>query len=364
MRLSLCVRVRERARFIIMTSTAGWVKILHNLYYDVNQASALSGVNALYKAARAKIPNITIGFVRNWFNRQRAPTLWRQAPKRFKKNPIVQTRPMWQVQSDLMDLNQFTSFNGGHRYVLVVIDVFTKRAFCRALKNKSAAVAGAAIRSVLDPLDTVKVFQSDLGLEFFNATVKAYFRERKIEVWLSQDRETKAQCAERFIQTLRSKIMRFMTAHDTKNWVDVLPNLVANYNSSRHRSIGMSPNDATPDRYHEIRRRLYPPAPKTSPPAADGVEAKRDGPTARQRRQGRRVRREDDLKVGDLVRISRLQETFEKLTFRWTDELWRIRKVIKRTPRVIFQLVDLHGEDVLGHFYREHLLKVPEGEIH
>ena len=334
-----------------MTSKVNWEKTLRALYYDVKHATALGSLNALYTAARLLHPAITIAFVRNWYNRQRAPTLWRQAPKRFAKNPVVQTRPMWQVQSDLMDLNYFKGRNGGHRYVLVVIDVFTKRAFCRALKGKSAAAAAPAIREILDPLTTVKVFQSDLGREFFNGRVASYFRQRKIEVWVSEDRETKAQCAERFIRTLRSKIMRYMTAHGTQKWVDVLPQLVANYNNSWHRSIGMAPNKAGPDTYHEIRRRLYPPAATAN--------AKVKAPAAKRRR----ARREDDVKVGDTVRISRVLETFEKLTFRWTDELWRVRKVIKRTPRTVYHIEDLNGEHITGHFYREQLMKVPQGEV-
>jgi hypothetical protein len=343
-----------------MSQTAAWEKTLHSLYYDINQISALGSAYSLYKAAHAKLPDITLRFVKNWYDQQRAATLWRKAPKRFTKNPVVQTRPMWQVQSDLMDMGYFVRFNNGHRYVCVVIDVFTKKAFCRPLKKKSAQIVVPALQSILDPLTTVRIFQSDMGTEYFNATLKAYFRRRNIEVWLSEDRETKAQIAERFIQTLRSRIMRYMTAHDTKEWVSALPKLVSNYNNSHHRSIGMSPNSVNSDNIHQVRRTLYPPPPPPGPQIVSKAQKRRATSGHRPRRPPPRQRREDDVVVGDLVRISRIQERFEKLTFRWTDELFRVHQVIKRTPRRIYKLVDLTDEAITGSFYRENLLKVPK----
>ena len=322
------------------------IKLLHSLYYDLDQISALSSAYNLFKAARLQQPDIKLQFVRDWYNQQRAATLWRKAPKRFTKNPVIQTRPMYQVQADLCDMGYFTKWNYKYRYILVVIDVMTKKAFCRALKNKNVQQVLPALKEILDPLKTVHIFQSDLGTEFTNSKTKEYFRQRHIQVWLSQDRETKAQIAERFIQTLRSKIMRYMTGHDTKEWVGVLQKIVSNYNNTHHRSIGMPPNKVTLENLQLVRRKLYPPISKSQ--------------NHRRAIAAHREQRQDDLKAGDLVRISRIQEQFEKLTFRWTDELFRIWQVIKRRPRYIFKLVDLAGETIEGSFYRENLLKVPE----
>ena len=55
----------------------------------------------------------------------------------------------------------------------------------------------------------------------------------------------KGSLIERFNRSLKSRIARFMTEHGTTRWVDGLPGLTAAYNMSYHRSIRMSPNEAS-----------------------------------------------------------------------------------------------------------------------
>jgi hypothetical protein len=64
------------------------------------------------------------------------------------------------------------------------------------------------------------------------------------------------------------------------------------------------------------------------------------------------------LQLGQLVRLSRIHETFEKDSYKYTLALWRISKVIIRTPRDIYEVSDLNNEPVTGRFYRDELLPV------
>ena len=57
--------------------------------------------------------------------------------------------------------------------------------------------------------------------------------------------ETKANYAERVIKTIKLKIIKYLTANETFRWIDELDNLTYSYNNSKHRSIGMTPFEAS-----------------------------------------------------------------------------------------------------------------------
>ena len=85
--------------------------------------------------------------------------------------------------------------------------------------------------------------QTDAGTEFINKKTQELLKQNKIE-WFQSQNETKAQIVERFNRTLKDRMYKYFTANNTKRWIDVLPDLVHNYNNSYHRSIKMTPVQA------------------------------------------------------------------------------------------------------------------------
>jgi len=55
----------------------------------------------------------------------------------------------------------------------------------------------------------------------------------------------KGSIVERFNRTLKSRIARYFTENGTTRWIDALPGITAAYNKSYHRSVKMSPNEAS-----------------------------------------------------------------------------------------------------------------------
>lgn len=65
------------------------------------------------------------------------------------------------------------------------------------------------------------------------------------------------------------------------------------------------------------------------------------------------------LNVGDHVRITKYKHVFQKgYETNWSDEIFIIESVIKRSPRVVYALKDLEGESITGTFYSKELQKV------
>ena len=71
-----------------------------------------------------------------------------------------------------------------------------------------------------------------------------------------------------------------------------------------------------------------------------------------------KTKQEPKLHVGEHVRISRENSVFEKgYKKNWSREIFRIVKVLRR-DKVVYELVDLADEPLLGTFYQLELQKV------
>ena len=79
-------------------------------------------------------------------------TLHRQVRKRFPRNPYSVTNVMDVWECDLVDVRALRRFNDRYKYILTVIDVFSKFLHMVPLKTKTGAAVASAFESVLrDP---------------------------------------------------------------------------------------------------------------------------------------------------------------------------------------------------------------------
>ena len=66
------------------------------------------------------------------------------------------------------------------------------------------------------------------------------------------------------------------------------------------------------------------------------------------------VERKAKYAVGNLVRISRTKGTFEKgYMANWSEEIFKIIRVLKHRKPPVYEIEDLNGETVDGIFYEE-----------
>ena len=85
--------------------------------------------------------------VAEWLSEQDAYTLHKPARRHFKRRCVFVGGPRQQWQADLVDLSNLKKDNDGMTFLLTVIDVFSKVAWCVPMKNKSAASLVAALDS-------------------------------------------------------------------------------------------------------------------------------------------------------------------------------------------------------------------------
>ena len=181
-------------------------------------------------------------------NQQLAEELRKPIIKNFKKRKVYSSFKdnIWGV--DLADMSLISKFNKRIKYLLYVIDLFSRYAWVIGIKGSSIVNGFKKI------LDTSKRKPNkiwvDHGSEFYDKVFKDFLKENYIEMY-STHNEGKSVFAERFIKTLKDKIYRHMTAVGKNVYFDVLDDIVKKYNNSFHSSIKMKPKDVADNSFVE-----------------------------------------------------------------------------------------------------------------
>ena len=163
----------------------------------------------------------------------------RQIHSRPKPKSQINYHPVEQIgrartsQVDLLDANNLTpQQNRGKRYIVVAVDIKSRKMVTHAIRQKSDAhEAVPEILRVLRP----KVVQSDGGNEFlgrFKAQLTAAGVDHQVR---DQAHEKEGlSVVERRNGFLRERIGRHLTENNTSNWVDSLGQITSEINSDAH----------------------------------------------------------------------------------------------------------------------------------
>ena len=224
---------------------------MSEVYFDPKRVGSYGGVDGLRRVTR--LPQQV---VKEWLSAQDAYTLHKPARRHFKRRRVIVGGMHQQWQADLVDMSKVKNDNEGMTFILTVIDVFSKVAWCVPMKNKSAASLVAALQSTFVDV-WPKILQTDDGKEFRNKSVQALLRRYDIHHFSTHNAETKACVVERFNRTLKSRMWRYFTRHQTWRYIDILPDLVRSYNNARHRMIGMAPSHVNAKNQEKVWQRLY-----------------------------------------------------------------------------------------------------------
>ena len=222
---------------------------LQQRYYDPKRVGSYGGVAAL----RRVVPEQD---VERWLLEQDAYTLHKPVRRRFKRRCVVVGGPNQQWQADLVDMSRLKKVNDGITFILTVIDVFSKLAWCVPLKNKSAATLVTAFTQLLGN-GAPNTLQTDKGTEFFNRPLQKLLKEHGVHHFVTHNEETKASIVERFNRTLKTRMWRYFTKHQSVRYIDVLQAFMRSYNDTYHRSIGMAPSEVNSTNQETVWQRLY-----------------------------------------------------------------------------------------------------------
>ena len=240
------------------------------------------------------------------------------------------------------------SNNDNYKYLLFVIDVFSRFLWIQPIKNKTAKNVISALKIILSSGRKPTSIRSDKGSEFKNAEVKKFLSKEGIHTYYSQN-ETKCAVVERVIRTMKSILYRYFRHKQTYKYTDVLQEFVHDYNHRPHRSLGqIRPIAVNRENANEVRLSAYMAKPRHKNETVKDVIKKEN-----------KKKRPFKFKIGDLVRITYLRHPFQRdYQQKWTEELFKICRRYLRQGIPVYQLKDFSNEDIDGTFYQPELQKV------
>jgi hypothetical protein len=321
--------------------------ILDRIYNDPNSPAGFAGIDLLWNEAQKIDHTITRKHVEEYLQNHSTYTQFRPRRIRFPRSKTVPAGYLTDVQCDLADMQNHAKENDGFKYILVSIDVLSKRIFAIPLKSKFSKDVIPAFEQMLSKMEMLphRIF-SDKGKELTNKEIRQFFKENEIDKYECNSSTVKASLAENAIKRIKQRIYRYFHRKGTYKWIDILEKIVHGINHAKSRVLGgLRPVDVSFENAQKIREQNYGPIEDLINPEITKVPR---------------------FKVDDYVRMSRNKPTFAKgYTPSFDNEILQIDKVKAARPPygvVRYGVRDLKGEPFKGYFYEPDLTKVRKDE--
>ena len=255
--------------------------------------------------------------------------IYSKPPKKYyatNKTDVYHIDNTWSL--DILDLKDYGPKNNkGYRYVLVIIDNFSKFGWTIPLKNKNAQTIKDSFENILIRSESKpNLIESDRHKGFYNNIFQDFLNKNDIKLY-SRNSSFGSVFAERFNRTIRDLLKRPVFEKGDGNWIDVLPTIKKQYNNRIHSSTKLTP----------IQARLK----------------KNEGFVYKDLLDKRKKIKPKD-EIVNLVRTADFKRTFSKGdTTNWSYKLYRITEIINDT-------IPSYRLDNLPERYNESLLKKTE----
>jgi hypothetical protein len=256
--------------------------------------------------------------------------------KTFKRKPIAVAAIDNTWNMDLVDMSMFAKDNNGFKWMFTCIDIMSRYAWAAPLGSKHKENIVNAFKSIVESSlrKPVKIWV-DEGKEFNNYEFKHYFKTLTGNDPDTHIYHTYGKCKtpilDRFHRTLKTNMWKRFTASSTHRWIDMLDDLLKEYNNRVHRMIQMTPIEASKKENESTLLRLQ--------------QCKVDS-----------IMWQDPVfKVGDQVRLCKYKNIFAKgYTQNWTTEVFTINDIVKGKP-IMYHVKDKSDEVIKGAFYKQEL---------
>jgi transposase InsO family protein len=163
---------------------------------------------------------------------------------------IVAYRPLSLIQMDIFDMQNFARTNKGYKYILCIIDVFTRKVWTyKMIKKDNDNVQDSfndfLLKSGIQN-NTPTILMSNNDPTFINKSFQEILEKNKIihQPNIIDDHHALG-LIDRFARTLKTIFTRSFVQTKSTNWIDHIDKIVANYNNNGHTAIdNIKPNEA------------------------------------------------------------------------------------------------------------------------
>ena len=273
--------------------------ILKEIYY--NPSSGMISADKLYE--KVKKDGFSLREVKDFVNKQSAQQILKHVKPVKYFYPITAKYKYQLMQVDLVDMSSISTNNNNIKYLLIAVDVFSRMMFVVPLKNKTALSVTCAMEEIIKSTHCDKI-NTDNGSEFISNEFKQMLHKNNVEIqYVDVNDHKKLGIVDRAVRTLRGMINKYMVAYNTSKYIDVLNDIVQNYNNTYHSGIKKEPINVKheDEEVFNITRQKY-------------INARDNQPI---------------FNIGDKVRYKLQRSQFQKGNTQWSKV---IHKIVDQTP--------------------------------
>ena len=176
-------------------------------------------------------------------NQESAEELHKPVIKKIKKQKVYLSIKGNVWGADLVDMQLISKLNKGFRFLLCVIDIYSKYAWVFPLKdNKGITITNSYQKKLDESNRNPNKIWVDKGSKFYNRLMKPWLQDNYIEMY-SRNNDWKSVVAERFIRTLKDKFYKYMTPVSKNVYIETKP---ADVKSSTYIDFVIENNEKDP----------------------------------------------------------------------------------------------------------------------
>ena len=144
---------------------------MKEFYQNPKFSGAFTGRQAFYRSLKDQGKEVTHKKVKRYLESDDVYTLHKpvKRPKHYKR--IYTKRIGYLYQADLIDVTKYGQENYGYKWMLLVIDTFSKYLWIFPMKNKRGESVTKTLTNFLT-YNTPEKFQTEQGVEFYNQSFK------------------------------------------------------------------------------------------------------------------------------------------------------------------------------------------------
>ena len=227
--------------------------IIENIYLKNN----LPGFENLYKLVKAAgHSEIKKNDVKTFLENQKEYELLKIKTKKKKKAGHITASYFKNIaQMDIYDLSKYAGSNKNYKYILALVDVFTRKAYVRPMKKKDVFAVLTNLQDIfLNDAYIPHVITSDMDKTFVSEKIQKLFMDNDIhhDVIIAGNDHNILGIIDRFALTLKNIFSKIFIRNNRLNWIEHLYTVVKQYNNTGHSALdGLTPNEATKPLYHE-----------------------------------------------------------------------------------------------------------------
>ena len=323
---------------------------LSKLYRTPAFPGAYKGLTTFHKYAknhptiRAAAHRLSLQEVKDWSQTDQLVNKNRPVRRKFMRRPynILNPNAIW--EGDLLDMSSYATQNRGVKFIVMLVDQFTKKLYTEPIKSKSAMDVNVAFHFIFEfqTMARPNILYTDNGKEFTNSLLQNYLTNTlHIKHVTTKNDDIKCAIVERTNRSFKSVLVKHLKANNGK-YINDLSVLTDAYNNTAPSTTQIAPNAVDPTNLMTVQQNMTLSHAQRNHKLAS---ASWDKDTLHPK-----------LNVGQWVRILAKKQTFQRGYHQpFTDQIFQITDVGTSGQPVTYKLADLNKDPISGTFYYNEL---------